>query len=82
MAMVIAEECIACDACAANCPNKAIAEGDPIYVIDPQLCTECVGFYDNPQCVAICPVDCIIPNPDHEETHEELMNKFRRLHPD
>jgi len=66
MALMINEECIACDACVPECPNDAISEGDPIYIIDPNLCTECVGFFDEPQCIEVCPVDCIIPDPDHQ----------------
>ena len=62
MALIINEECIACSACVDECPNEAISEGDPIYVIDPNKCTECVGFYDEPQCVTVCPVEAI-----HEE---------------
>lgn len=80
MALIINDECIACDACVAECPNEAIAEGDPIYKIDPNLCTECVGFFDEPQCVEVCPVDSIVPDPDHQETKEELMEKKKRIH--
>ena len=80
MALMINEECIACDACVPECPNDAISEGDPIYIIDPNLCTECVGYFDEPQCVEVCPVDCIIPDPDHQETKEELLNKKKRIH--
>lgn len=80
MALIITDECIACDACVADCPNEAISEGDPIYVIDPDLCTECVGFYDEPQCVTVCPVDSIVPDPNHQETKEELMEKKKRIH--
>jgi ferredoxin len=50
MALMINEDCISCDACIAECPNGAISEAYPIYVINPELCTECVGFFDNPQC--------------------------------
>ena len=59
MALLITDECINCDVCEPACPNEAISEGDDIYVIDPDLCTECVGHFDEPQCVVICPVDCI-----------------------
>ena len=81
MALMIGEECIACDACVADCPNDAILQSDPIYIIDPLRCTECVGAYKEAQCVAICPVDCIVSDPDHHETHEELLEKYHRLHP-
>jgi ferredoxin len=60
-------------------PNNAISAGDEIYVIDPDLCTECVGHYDEPQCRLVCPVDCIPLNPDHPETREELLAKYERL---
>ena len=79
MSLVITEDCIACDACIDECPNSAIEEGDPIYVIDPDRCTECVGHYDEPACVAVCPVDCIIPDSDNVESAEELTLKFENL---
>ncbi|GAB4345704.1 MAG: YfhL family 4Fe-4S dicluster ferredoxin [Gammaproteobacteria bacterium] len=79
MALMITDECINCDVCEPECPNGAISQGDEIYVIDPNLCTECVGHFDEPQCIEVCPVDCIIPNPDYEETKEELQAKFEAL---
>ena len=78
--MIISEDCNACDACVPECPNEAIAIGMPIYVIDSQKCTECVGAEDEPQCKLICPVDCIVPNPDWNETQDQLLAKFQRLH--
>ena len=80
MALIITDECISCGACVSECPNDAISEGDPIYEIDPDKCTECVGFFDEPQCVEVCPVDSIIPDPDHQENHEELLAKKKKLH--
>ena len=65
MALFITDECINCDVCEPACPNDAIREGAEIYVIDPKLCTECVGHYDEPRCVKLCPVDCILVDPDH-----------------
>ena len=56
MATYITSDCINCGACEPECPNDAISEGDDIYVIDPDLCTECVGFYDHEACQAVCPV--------------------------
>ena len=60
MAMKITEECISCAACEPECPTDAISEGDDIYVIDASKCVECKGHYDSPQCVEVCPVDCIV----------------------
>ncbi len=80
MALYITDDCIACDACLPECPNEAITEGDPIYVINPDLCTECVGFYDEPQCAAVCPTDACQPDPNNQESQEELMEKKKRIH--
>ncbi len=82
MALMITDACINCGACEPECPNEAISQGAEYFEIDPEKCTECVGFYDEPQCIAVCPVDCIVPNPDYKETKEELLEKFKRLHPD
>ena len=79
MALKILEGCTNCDMCEPECPNEAIYYGDKIYEIDPSLCTECVGFYDTPTCVSVCPVDCIITDPAHEESHETLLEKFEHL---
>jgi len=79
MALMITDACINCDVCEPECPNDAIAAGAEIYVIDPALCTECVGHHDKPQCVAVCPVDCIPLNPDYVETREQLHEKYLRL---
>ena len=79
MALIIDDECINCDVCEPECPNEAIYMGDEIYEIDPTKCTECVGHYDEPQCVEVCPVDCIPKDPNHEENEEELMLKYEKL---
>jgi len=79
MALIITDECINCDVCEPECPNDAISPGDEIYIIDPNLCTECVGHYETSQCVEVCPVDCIPPDPDHVETKEELLEKYQYL---
>ena len=79
MALMITDECINCDVCEPECPNNAISPGDEIYVINPDRCTECVGHYDEPQCVAVCPVDCIPKDPDRVESKEELMVKYEHL---
>lgn len=80
MALIINEECVNCGVCEPECPNEAISEGEDIYVINPAKCTECVGAYEDPQCVDVCPVDCILPDPDHHETPEELKAKYEQLH--
>ncbi|CAM2771033.1 YfhL family 4Fe-4S dicluster ferredoxin [Helicobacter burdigaliensis] len=82
MSLMITEECIACDACLEECPNSAIEEGEPFYIIDPDRCTECYGFYDEPACVSVCPVDAIVPDPDNVETLEELKYKHSQLNQD
>jgi ferredoxin len=82
MATMITEECINCGACEPECPNEAISEGDDIYVIDPNLCTECVGFHDYEACQAVCPVECCIPDPSNVEAEETLYGRAKKLHPD
>lgn len=79
MALIIKEDCINCDVCEPVCPNQAITQGVDIYEINPNLCTECVGHFDEPQCVSVCPVDCIIVDEYHQETQAELMDKFHLL---
>lgn len=79
MALIITDECINCDVCEPECPNGAISQGEEIYVINPNLCTECVGHYDTPQCVEVCPVNCIITNPDVIESREQLLAKYQAL---
>ena len=76
MALMITEDCINCNACVDECPNDAISEGESIYVVNPDLCTECVGFFEDPQCINVCPVEgTIIPDPEHQESKEELLAK-------
>ena len=79
MALMITDECINCDVCEPECPNAAISQGEDIYVIDPHRCTECVGHYSEPQCVKVCPVDCIPLDPNFVESKEQLHAKFLRL---
>ena len=79
MALMITDECINCDVCEPECPNDAISMGELIYVIDPKKCTECVGHFQTSQCVEVCPVDCIPIDPSHNESQEELMEKYRQL---
>ncbi len=79
MSLKINELCVNCDVCEPVCPNKAISQGEVVYVIDPALCTECVGHYDEPQCVVVCPVECIENDPAHVESEFDLLAKLRRL---
>ncbi len=79
MALMIIEPCTACDACEPVCPNEAISEGDPFYVIDPMKCTECVGAEDEPQCQLVCPEECIVGNPEWVESKEELLVKYEAM---
>ena len=79
MSLLITDECINCDVCEPECPNEAIYMGDEIYEIDSDKCTECVGHYDEPQCVEVCPVDCIPKDPNNEETEDQLMAKYEKL---
>ena len=79
MALLISDECINCDVCEPECPNGAIYQGESIYIINPSLCTECVGHHDKPQCMEVCPVDCISKDPDIVEEHASLYQKFLKL---
>jgi ferredoxin len=81
MSYKISDECISCGACEPECPNQAISMGDAHFDINPDRCTECVGFFDQPQCVSVCPSDAIHPDPDRKESKEELMAKKQKLHP-
>ena len=79
MSLKITELCVNCDVCEPVCPNRAISQGAEFYEIAPDLCTECVGHHAEPQCVVVCPVECIFVDPDHAETHAQLLFKFERL---
>jgi ferredoxin len=80
MALIINSLCVNCDVCEPACPNQAIRAGQSIYVIDPARCTECVGHFDEPQCIAVCPVECIDLDPAHAETQDQLLAKLAGLH--
>ena len=97
MATIITEDCINCGACEPECPNTAIYQGgvewefngavnpaidEDIFYIVPDKCTECVGFFDQEACAAVCPVDCCLPNPDIVETEEALLARAKELHPE
>ena len=79
MALIINQLCINCDVCEPACPNQAISQGESIYVIDPGRCTECVGHFDEPQCVVVCPVECIDKDPAYAEDEPQLLAKLDRL---
>lgn len=79
MALTITDDCINCDVCEPECPNQAIYMGEHIYEIDPNKCTECVGHFDEPQCVALCPVACIPVRPNFIESRVQLLAKYERL---
>lgn len=53
---------------------------DDIYFIVPDKCTECIGFHEEPQCAAVCPVDCCVDDPDRRESEEDLLARKERLH--
>ena len=79
---MITEECINSGACEPECPNEAISEGEDIYVIDPNLCTECVGFHDYEACQALCPVECCVPDPNNRGSGELLLDRAKKIHPE
>ena len=54
---IIASSCTVCGACESECPNVAIRTKGGTYIIDAKKCTECLGHFDQPQCVAVCPVE-------------------------
>ena len=80
MALMINDECVNCGACEPECPNDAITEGDEIYIIDPDLCTECVGAFDESQCASVCPTEACVPDPDRVEDRESLQAKYDKIH--
>jgi ferredoxin len=79
MALLINSDCINCGVCEVDCPNQAISPLEEVCVIDPSKCTECVGHFDKSQCIEVCPVDCIVPDPAHKESRAQLQEKYRSL---
>ena len=79
MALIITDEFINCDVCEPECPNDAIYQGEEIYEIEPYHCTECVGHFEVPQCVEVCPVECIIVDPERTESKELLLARYHML---
>jgi ferredoxin len=82
MALLITDECINCHACAPECPNSAITQGPEVYEINPDLCTECVGFSETPQCAYVCPIDVCLDDPERRESEQTLFDRALDLHPD
>lgn len=80
MALYITEECINCDLCPDECPNNAISMGAETYQINADKCTECVGHYDTASCVSVCPVECILSDPNRAENLDQLAEKFAAMH--
>jgi ferredoxin len=81
VATFITDDCINCGACERECPNDAIYAGETVYVIEPELCTECVGFHHREACQAVCPVACCLPDPQRVETESHLLARALALHP-
>jgi len=81
MAYKITDDCISCGACEPECKNEAISGGEETYIIDPERCTECVGNFELPKCAEVCPMDACVLDPDHEESKEQLLEKWHKLHP-
>ena len=79
MSLMITDDCINCDVCEPECPNQAISMGAEFYQIDPRKCTECVGHFEEPQCVQVCPVACIPVDPKNIENKDQLWSKYRVL---
>jgi ferredoxin len=80
MSVLITESCIRCGACEWECPNEAISPGAARPVVDKDLCTECVGFFGESQCIVVCPVRAI--RISDCESFPELERKFHRINPD
>ena len=80
MATLITDDCINCGACVPECPNEAISQGQDIYEIKPELCSESVGFHEEMACAAVCPVDCCVQDPANIETEEALYARLATVH--
>jgi ferredoxin len=78
---ILEEKCIACGTCIGECPNGAIRDGEKTSVINPDRCTECVGAHQKPECEVICPIQAPVPDPAHKESREQLLAKWKKLHP-
>jgi len=65
-----------------NAGERRTPVSNEIYYIVPDKCTECTGFHEEPQCAAVCPVDCCLEDPDHIESKEVLLARKEALHLD
>ena len=81
MANMITEQCVNCGACVDMCPQGGISMGEEVHVIDPDLCTECVGFHHTQQCARVCPVDCCVVDPNSGESEALLFERARKTRP-
>ncbi len=80
MALLINKSCVNCDMCEPECPNEAIVMGSEYYEIIPNKCTECIGYYDEPQCQKVCPISkCVVHDPNYVESEQQLWDKFAKL---
>lgn len=79
MANRITDDCVNCGACESVCPSQGISKGPDIFVIDPELCSECVGFHHTQQCARVCPVDCCEVDPERVESEEVLFERAQRV---
>ena len=68
------------DGSATSANDKHTPRSDDYYYITADKCTECVGFHEEPQCAAVCPVDCCVPDPDRRESKDDLLARKERLH--
>ncbi len=81
MSYKITPDCISCGACEPECPNAAISEGENIYVINPDRCTECLGHFEASRCADVCPVEACVSDPAHKDTKEQLIARFKKINP-
>ena len=82
MATHITQDCINWGACEPELPESSHQRGEAAYRIDPEMCTECVGFYDHEACQSVCPVECCVPDPNRREDETAPVVRALRLHPD
>jgi len=81
MALRITVDCMNCGGCAEICENRAIVEEEDKTYIIAEKCTECVGIFPTPMCADVCPMDACQSDPEHQESRDELLTKWKKLHP-